>query len=240
MPWWQGASVRTARLTEFEWMFDLIHSDRAVRQAAIDRQRAYDEEWSRHNDRSNDIYFRAGRTFAPKDPVLRAELDRTWAARREVGDKMVLAPILHYVSGGPDSRDRDPWARHAVLYLVWETRFPAEWAAVSKGWHTKKHILRVLAQRGPTPDTHADLVGLLAAAVTRSHRCEDGGYARLARRLDRPSVVDIVTAGEQADGEHVRLRAGYVRWVVDHPHRPVTLASWRAWLQENRTTTRLS
>jgi len=61
-----------------------------------------------------------------------------------------------------------PFARHAVLYLRWETEFPDEWAEHAKSWTAKRLILRALAAHGPTPQTHGDLLALVEGPEKRT------------------------------------------------------------------------
>ncbi|MEV4412572.1 hypothetical protein [Catellatospora sp. NPDC049609] len=218
------------QLAEFAWTFDIVHPDADRRRAAIERERGYQNEWARHH-----TWVRIARQrVAERDgatPRLQAEYDQVHAAMRDAYDRMFAAPIWHYLSGAAAAEELAPFARHAVLYLRWETEYPDEWASLGKSWAAKRHILRTLATQGPTPETHGDLLALVGAAVRREHRCEDLGYVKLARALHQPSVRMIVEWAEDDLDGLVRLRAGYLRWALDHPGAPVTAASWHAWLR---------
>lgn len=223
--------MQVEQLAEFAWVFDVVHPDADRRQAAIERERGYQHDWARLHSWARIVRPRAGEADLGPDPRLVAEHDQTAAAMRDVHARMFAAPIWHYLAGGATARERAPFARFAVLYLRWEVEFPDEWAAHAKSWAAKRHILRALAADGPSPDTHGELLGLVAAALRREHRCEDLGYLKVARTLHEPSVRMIVESAEDDLDGLVRLRAGYLRWALDHPAEPVTPASWRRWLR---------
>jgi hypothetical protein len=66
--------------------------------------------------------------------------------------------------------------------------------------------------------------------MRRVQRCEDGLYVRVARTLDDAAVRALIYAVERDGGDNAR-RAGYVRWALDNPLAPISLASWRRWVQ---------
>ncbi|SDZ43535.1 hypothetical protein SAMN05444365_11623 [Micromonospora pattaloongensis] len=189
----------------------------------------------------NDVWQRAGRELMPSDPALQAEMDQARAAQWAAWESTLLGPVYAFCSarwsGGPEAHSR--YAPYAVLFLQWETRYPDEWhhAAIG-GWGTKKEVLRRFIAAGPTPDTQADLLELLTAAIYREHRCEDSRYAALARQLDGPSLRCCLASAQQDHDGLVRLRAGYMQWVVDNATAPVTAASWRRWLAGNSVASR--
>ncbi len=219
------------QLADFAWTFDVVHPDPDRRRAAIERERGYQNEWARHHAWVRIVRQRTAEGGGGCPMRLLAEYDQVHAAMRDAYDRMFAAPIWHYLSGGAAPGDLAPFARHAVLYLRWETEYPAEWAALGRSWAAKRHVLRALAALGPTPETHGDLLALVDAAIRREHRCEDLGYVKVARTLHAPSVRMIVDWAEEDLDGLVRVRAGYLRWALDHPGAPVTPASWRAWLR---------
>ncbi|GAA2371805.1 hypothetical protein Cme02nite_63670 [Catellatospora methionotrophica] len=221
--------MQAEQLADFTWAFDVVHPDAERRRAAIERERGYQDDWARLHSWSRIVRPRTGDADS-LDPRLVAEHDQTEAAKRDVHDRMFAAPIWHYLSA-PTPGERTPFARFAVLYLRWETEYPQEWAEHARSWQAKRHILRTLAADGPTLDTHAELLGLLAAAIGREHRCEDLGYLKIARTLHEPMVRMIIESAERSLDGLVRLRAGYLRWALDNPTAPVTPASWRRWLR---------
>ncbi|MEU7820710.1 hypothetical protein [Catellatospora sp. NPDC049133] len=129
--------------------------------------------------------------------------------------------------------------RYRLLYLDWEMRFPHEWAWHAKSWGTKTSLLRTFHQ-------HVDelsgwirtvLTDLVLLAVARPHRLGDERYARLARVLaDDPLRDRLRELGEHAD-EGVRLRAGYLTWVVGTRGLPEPKPSqWREYLTRQGLT----
>lgn len=218
------------QLADFAWTFDIVHPDPDRRRAAIERERGYQREWARHHAWVRIVRRRTAEGGGCPARLL-AEYDQVHAAMRDAYERMFAAPIWHYLARGTTSEDLAPFARHAVLYLRWETEYPDEWAALGKSWAAKRHVLRTLAALGPTAQTHGDLLGLVDAAIRREHRCEDLGYVKVARALHGPSVRLIADWAEQDLDGLVRLRGGYLRWALDHPAAPVTAASWRAWLR---------
>jgi len=224
-----AGTVRTVDalwLHELAWAQEFISPDPAVRGAAIARNADVLAEHSRHQDRANDVYWRAGGTFSPQDPALTAELKQIWAEQAAVRELLVWTPLFNYLSWGEARLPYVAFAQFAVTFLKQERLFPDEWG---NAWHTKRHVLRALAKRGPTRDTHDDLLALLQAAIHRVQRAEDGGYVKLARTLDRTAVLRIIRDAQDHDDANVRQRAGYVRWILDNPHVVASLASWRQW-----------
>jgi hypothetical protein len=69
-------------------------------------------------------------------------------------------------------------------------------------------------------------------AVGREHSCEDQGYPAVARVVDGLELRSRLDAASRSEDPLVRLRAEWVRWVIDHPAAPVTVAGWRRWLAQ--------
>lgn len=196
-----------------------------MRRTAIERQAALWKEYVDHRQWANDVYRRAGGTFQPTDPALNAELHQAWDTMKNFSDQFAFEPVSHFIFGG------SPWQPvmpHVVLFLKREVLFPDEWG---HPWATKRHVLQVLGRRGPTPETHDDILELADAAIRRVQRCEDGFYVRVARTLDEAAVRALISAVERDGGDNARRRAGYVRWALDNPLAPIELASWRRWVQ---------
>jgi len=68
------------------------------------------------------------------------------------------------------------------------------------------------------------------AAIQREHRCKDRWYAGVARQVAGPDLDQALSEALEAPDPLARMRAGYVRWIIDNPAEPVTEASWRRWL----------
>ncbi|WP_155370978.1 hypothetical protein [Catellatospora vulcania] len=133
-----------------------------------------------------------------------------------------------------ESRPRMPRAvRYRLLYLDWEVRFPHEWAWHAKSWTTKKSLLRTFHHRADELPAwvRTVLTDLILSVVARPHRLGDERYARLARVLaDDPLRDRLRELAEHAD-EGVRLRAGYLAWVVGRRAMPEPKPSqWRDYL----------
>ena len=122
---------------------------------------------------------------------------------------------------------------YALLYLKWESRYPDEWFTYGKSWGTKHWLLNDFAKAAhllPAEVTRL-LTDLILHAVHREHRCEDVGYARLARTLDGPELRERL-AGPAADPDDTyRRRAQYLLWLLDHPEAPrPRKRQWLIWL----------
>jgi hypothetical protein len=158
--------------------------------------------------------------------VLERELQQIWVAEGEVVGRRALTPLWNHLSYGETRAPYAVIAPFAVLFLQYEHLFPEEWG---KGWGAKRHTLSLIGRRGPTPETHTDLLNLLDATIRRPQRAEDGGYAKVARVLD-PATVRRIVRDAHSDGDaNTQQRAGYVGWVLDNRSAAVSLASWRRW-----------
>jgi hypothetical protein len=202
------------------WAFGLLDDARSERQRAIVRlgetQRWRSEALKGYNEVSD----------RPGHPAYRSRLDRYVLARRHT------LPDALWDRPGPAAIPDWPGLPYAVLYLQWESRYPDEWFAHAKSWGTKKGLLDTFARAGREfpAEVRRRLVGLIVDAVCREHRCEDVGYARLARAVDGADLrirLDAVAGGP--DPAH-RARAGYLLWVLEHPEasRPKT-SQWLTW-----------
>jgi len=203
------------------WSCDLIADSSLVRQRAHVRLaevrrrchealRSYNEVWNQ-----------------PTHPEYRSRLD-CW-----VQSERYLLP--HALWNRPASVPLGTWAGlpYALLYLTWEARYPDEWFAHAKRWGTKKLLLNDLSRSigSLPPDARDQVMGLIVMAVRRDHRCEDVGYATLARTLDGPELrVRLKAMAAEQDETH-RSRALYLLWLLDHPEasRPKK-SQWLSWL----------
>jgi hypothetical protein len=219
-----------------DYVFDLISPDSERRGLALARDAALDEDFRRALSRYNELWFKAGRTPRPKDAALIAAMDQTRAAMSAAHERTlhgIVGAFIHARSeGGPDAHER--LAPYAVLFLKWENAYPDRWRAprVSSGtpWGLKKRVLGRFCQAGVPAKVRSDVIGLILRAVEREHRCEDGGFAALARAVDGGELRNALAKAERSHDPLVRLRAQYVRWIVNHPTAPVTTAGWRRWL----------
>lgn len=189
----------------FGWAWDLISEDPARRDGA--HLRLDELRMTRASAATRQRHEEASRRLLP---------DGLW-----IGSRPGLARLPRAV-------------RYRLLYLDWEVRFPHEWAWHAKSWSTKTSLLRTFHQ-------HVDelpgwvrtvLTDLILVVVARPHRLGDERYARLARVLaDDPLRDRLRELGEHAD-EGVRLRAGYLTWVIGRRILPEPKPSqWREYLR---------
>jgi hypothetical protein len=141
-------------------------------------------------------------------------------------------------------RGTEPMSRwaglpYAVLYLRWEATYPDEWTPFRTSWGSKRNILRDLVRvadelRPPVVHQLEDLVML---AVRRHYRCEDAGYARLARSIDSPRLRDRLTAAARSTDEPRRTHAAYLLWLIENPSLPhPKIPQWKTWLLHRALT----
>jgi hypothetical protein len=109
--------------------------------------------------------------------------------------------------------------KYVLLYLEWEARYPDEWTASAKSWGTKHTALRNLTMALPYLPAEAidQLVGLIRRAVRREHRCEDAGYAVLAKAVGGLRLRRLLVEIADDPNEVFRLRARYLLWLLEHP-----------------------
>lgn len=203
------------------WAFDLIAED------ATDRFRAHARLMETQRlciealQRFNQVFYER------EHPEYRHRLATWQQARRGTLPDALWENV--------DPRTLAAWAGlpYALLYLRWEALFPDEWFAYAKGWGTKQVLLSLFTRgSNDVPGSVVDqLIDLVVLAARREHRCEDVGYARLARVLDRPHLRARLAAVAEQPIEPARLRAGYLLWLLDHPDAPHPKKSqWLSWL----------
>lgn len=204
------------------WTFGLIADSLAERRRAhetlVQTRRRWEQAWYRYNQVWN----------TPDHPEYRERLDAFGRARDFT--------FPHALWQGPAG----PWwswpgLPYAMLYLRWEARYPDEWLAFGSNWGTKAGILRDLAWSArrlpPLPAIASQLEDLVVMAVRREYRCEDVGYARLARTIASPGLRAKLTATAQDATGIGRTHANYLLWLLDHPDVPrPKVSQWRAWL----------
>jgi hypothetical protein len=218
-----------------DYVFNLISPDSERRAAAVARDAALVEDFQRALARHNELWFIAGKSWQPKDAAVHAAMDQARAAMSAAKSRTLHGIAGKFIDarrlGGPDDHER--LAPYAVLFLRWENTYPDQWRgarASGAPWRRRKHVLRRFIRGGVPAHVRGDVIELVAQAIAREHRCEDGGFAALARLVNGAELHSTLIAAEAADDPLIRLRAQYVRWVVDHPAAPVTTAGWRRWL----------
>ncbi len=181
----------------------------------------------------NTVGWEAGKSWSPTDPVAAVSMRAARAAHAAAVANTVHGVVGEFLAvrwaGDLDSYRR--LAPYAVLFLEWEARFPELWRSAGpwSPWGLKKRVLRQFADMDvPQPQVIA-ATELTLGAVNRRHRCEDRGYALVARSLDGPVLRAGIDAAVRSPDPEVQRRAGYVRWAMDNAEAPVTLASWRDW-----------
>ena len=220
------------------YVFDLTNSHARRRRRALERHAQHVEEVLDASARRNEIWRQAGGTWRPTEPGLAAAMDQVGAEGRDALAHTLPGIVEMYLQtrwNAAVRADYDRLAPYAVLFLQWETSFPAEWreANLYSPWGMKKQILRGFAKVGVPQACQGELIELLATAVRREHRCEDGGYSALARRVDGPELRSMLADAAGSTDPLVRLRAEYILWVVENPRAPVTVAGWRRWLADD-------
>lgn len=217
-----------------DYVFDLISPDPERRARALARDAELRADGERALACYNELWFRAGKTWRPQDAALLAAMDQARAAMIAARDRTlggITSNFIHARVGGPHVHDL--LAPYAVLFLKREIAFPDEWAGrrtPGGPWWAKKRVLKRFVEAGVPTRLRSDVIRLIAAAVEREHRCEDGGFAAVARAVDGAELRGALEAAEAMPDPLVRLNAQYARWVVDHPATPVTAVGWRRWL----------
>lgn len=78
------------------WVFDLVSDDELRRRRARIRARERDNAQLAANEARNEVWWRAGQTWAPGDPAMAAEIGRwtgTGCANRTGVEKLLLATV---------------------------------------------------------------------------------------------------------------------------------------------------
>ena len=155
------------------WTFELISEDPVRREQARDRLRATQDCRSEALYAFNEVWRDKGLSAADQAG------DRYNAERRKTLPDALWEFIPAHSYAG--------WAglKYVLLYLEWEARYPDEWMTSAKNWGTKHGKLDDLARAVPylASEVIDQLVDLICRAVRREHRCEDAGYAVLARAV---------------------------------------------------------
>ncbi|MER5623479.1 hypothetical protein ABT061_20820 [Streptosporangium sp. NPDC002544] len=144
--------------------------------------------------------------------------------------------LLDALGGFHPAESYAAWAglKYVLLYLDWENRYPDEWMLSARSWGLKHNALDTLARALPYLSTEVidQLVDLICRAVRREHRCEDAGYAVLARAVGGLQLRRLLLEIADDPDEGFRLRARYLLWLLDHPEAPKPKVSqWKAWLR---------
>jgi hypothetical protein len=235
---WQDAQMDLLVPPGASYVFDLTNSHARRRRRALERHAQHVEDVLDALTRQNEIWRQAGGNRAPTNPGLAAAMDQVGAEGRDASAHTLPGIVYMFLQTRWNAASRADYERlapYAVLYLQWETLFPEEWreANLYSPWKTKKQVLRGFAKAGAPQACQGQLIELLAAAIRREHRCEDGGYPALARRVDGPELRSMLADAAGSTDPLVRLRAEYVLWVAENPRAPVTVAGWRRWLADD-------
>ena len=110
------------------WVFDLVSDDELRRRRARKRARERDNALLAAIKARNEVWWRAGRTWAPDESAMAAELARAEADHAAALAETFLAPIAPYLSPvWSRQSDEKPSEQFAILYLEWEMAYPDEW-----------------------------------------------------------------------------------------------------------------
>jgi hypothetical protein len=130
-----------------------------------------------------------------------------------------------------DIATRSGCAPFVVLYLNWENRYPREWQAresnMSSPWTVKEVLLRRLDRGGVPEEIRPQVAELIMDALQRPYRCKDWLYAPLVQQVADARFLDRVAVLLESEDPLTRLRARFVRHIVEHPAERVTRTSWR-------------
>jgi hypothetical protein len=202
------------------WAHDLVADDSTTRQRAHARLTETQRHRAEALHRYNEVWSNT------EHPEYRVRLDE-WANAQS----RTLPDALWHI--GPGAAAEWHGLPYALLYLQWECRFPEEWQAHAKHWGTKKVLLNVLTRHGDglPAETTGPLVDLIIEAVSRPYRCEDVGYARLARTLDGAALRGRLEMEAGKRPEIDRRRVRYLLWLLEHPGAPrPKRTQWLLWL----------
>lgn len=220
-------------------MFDLVSRYPRRREIALARHVRSKADLDLAIRAVNVLWWEAGKTWSPADPVQAVAMRRAQAAHAAAVSNTVHGVVGKFqeVRWAGDLDDYRRLSPYAVLFLRWEAQFPEQWRSVGpfSPWSLKRRVLRQFADMDVPGPQVAAVIGLTLAAVNRNQRCEDLGYVLVARSLDGPVLRAGIDAAASSPDLNVRLRAGYVRWALDNAQAPVTLASWRAWCAAGAT-----
>ncbi|MEV0562680.1 hypothetical protein [Dactylosporangium sp. NPDC050588] len=187
-------------LPAYAWVFDLVSADPAVRAAAVERHVAL--LWRRYESHP---------TGTLADPVAAYA---AYTTDLTAGELRALEP-------------------YALLFVQWRRQFPAEWRRVVPRWPRGCWPDGAFIRHGASERARAVLEDLVLDAVhagTGSHQPRSGRHSvQLARFLDGPSLRDRVQTAAGSPDQTVRFRAGYLLWLLDHPHANLRTRSWRRW-----------
>jgi hypothetical protein len=237
-----GAPRRPARVVtvpadDQHWVFDLVSPVVTRRRAALSRHHDLLGQAAVALQRMNALWI--GRQEpGPRDPRAAASWDQAQRAFEAARGSTIFGQLDRFlVAGRPGDGDGTP-VRCAVLFLQWERSYPHEWAEAGtwtwSHWTTKELLLRRFAGTGVPAAAEPAMTELVRAAVTGPYRCKDWRYAAVARRIDGARVRRAVDPLLDADDQLTRLRARFLRYLLDDPEVVVRRGTWRRWCEENR------
>lgn len=203
------------------WAFDLIANDVSDRHRAHRRLLRTQEQVHEALRRCNQIWKQ------PEHPE--------YQERHDAWHETQQNTLPHALWSYDSPRTLATWdgLPYALLYLRWEALFPDEWYMIGKSWGTKSSLLQLFisGRRDLPANVVDDLIDLVILAVRREYRCEDVGYARLARALDTSKLRTLLTTIADQPVEPAQLHARYVLWLLNHPDAPRPKRSqWLSWL----------
>ncbi|MEU0265858.1 hypothetical protein [Nocardioides sp. NPDC006303] len=218
-------------------MFDLVGDDELRRRRAVARSNRLIEDHRRANVARNDVWWRAGKSWAPDDEALATEMRAASAVHSATFDETIYAPISSYLESQYVRRFQslEHGEPYAVLFLTWGARFPDEWRRADKWWSrasTKDMILRTMARHGVTEERRETVEGLLLSAVSGPYRCKDWRYSAVARMIDSEALragLDQIASGADADAS---LRAQFVLSRLEDRALSVNIRSYGNWLAQ--------
>jgi len=224
------------------WVFDFVSDDELRRRRARIRARERDNALLRANRARNEVWWRAGQTWAPDDPAMAAEMARAEADHAAALAETFLAPIAPYLSPGwsRQSEEKPSSEQFAILYLEWETAYPDEWHQDAGTYLSptglKGSILRAMDWHGVSEAGRAAVEKLLLAAVRGRYRAKDWRYTRVARHLDSRPLREALGAIADGGDDSAALRAMFVLSRLDNPDLSANRRSYGNWLKQRTRT----
>ena len=112
------------------------------------------------------------------------------------------------------------YAPFVLLYLRWEADYPDEWRSPETNqwspWTCKEVVLGRLSRHGVPEAIRPEIADLIIAAIRRPYRCKDWMYGQTVRHVADAAFLDKITALLDAHDPLIRLRAQFVRYLLNH------------------------
>jgi hypothetical protein len=152
----------------------------------------------------------------------------------EAGSFMLLVHRMRAASVADDWGERLGWTsdlasdeparRRLARHRPAETR--KRWTAALRSynevWNKRDHPeyrLRLDAYNRAFDSTYPQALWHGRTVPLAQYRCEDVGYARVARSIDSPRLRDSLAAAARSADATSRLHSAYLLWLIENPLR---------------------